>query len=206
MQADSGRRNMLQADKRMTGSTTTMMSMLRALLIVLVIAAATGASGPVHAQGVTGAQRRGHAFVSNGAKLKRLGGTRGMLHLGFGMEWLRAAGLDLGFEAGPRFEDYDFTRLDDIMLSVDIGYHPRSTSSPKKVDPFLDGGFALGWEPVSDGQQTSFLSLGGGMTYWWKPQRGIRFELRDAVTLNQPQTGYHHLGFRVGYTWLMGQQ
>jgi hypothetical protein len=184
------------------------MSMLRAFSVVLMIAAATAASGPVYAQtsGATGAQRRGHVFVSNGAKLKRLGGTRSILHFGFGMEWLGARGLGLGFEAGPRFEDHDFTRLDDIMLSVDVSYHPRSRSSPMKVDPFLDGGFSLGWEPVSDGQQTSFFSLGGGATYWWNPRRGIRFELRDAVTLDAPQTGYHYLGFRVGYTWLMGQK
>jgi hypothetical protein len=189
----------------MASSATTRMSMLRTLSVILFMAGATVGSEPVHAQDVD-TQRRGHVFVSNGAKLKRLGGDRSMLHFGFGMEWLRAAGLGLGFEAGPRFEDYDFTRLDDIMLSLDVSYHPRSTSSPKKVDPFLDGGFSLGWEPVPDGQQTSFLNLGGGMTYWWKPRRGIRFELRDAVTLNQPQTGYHHLGFRVGYAWQMGQQ
>ena len=189
----------------MASSATTSMSMLRTLSVILFMAGATVGSEPVHAQDVD-TQRRGHVFVSNGAKLKRFGGDRSMLHFGFGMEWLRASGLGLGFEAGPRFEDYDFTRLDDIMLSLDVSYHPRSTSSPKKVDPFLDGGFSLGWEPVPDGQQTSFFSLGGGMTYWWKPRRGIRFELRDAVTLNQPQTGYHHLGFRVGYAWQMGRQ
>ena len=54
--------------------------------------------------------------------------------------------------------------------------------------------------------QTSFLSLGGGVTYWVDDRRGIRFDLRDAVTLNAPQTGYHYLRFGVGYTWLMGHQ
>ena len=49
-------------------------------------------------------------------------------------------------------------------------------------------------------------SLGGGVTYWMNSQRGIRFELRDAVTLGKPQTGYHYLGVRVGYTWMLGRQ
>lgn len=179
-----------------------------ALSGVLLMVAAAATFEPVHAQtsAADGAQLRGHVFVSNGAKLKRIGGTRSMLHPGVGMEWLRARGLGLGFEAGPRFEDHDFTRLDDIMLSVDVSYHPRVRSSSMEVDPFLDGGFSLGWEPVSDGQHTSFFSLGGGVTYWWNPRQGIRFELRDAVTLNEPQTGYHFLGFRVGYTWRIGQQ
>jgi hypothetical protein len=127
-----------------------------------------------------------------------------MLHFGFGMEWLHPRGLGLGFEAGPRFEDHDFMRFDDILLSVDANYHPRSRSNPKKVDPFLDGGFSLGLEPLpGEVQQISFVSLGGGVTYWLNAQRGIRLELRDAVTLDEPQTGYHYLGFRVGYTWLM---
>lgn len=181
--------------------------MLRVLSVVLIMAAATATSEPAFAQisPANGAQRRAHIVVSNGAKLKRLGGARSMLHFGFGMEWLHPRGVGLGFEAGPRFEDYDFGRFDDIMLSVDVSYHPRSRSNPKKVDPFLDGGFSLGVEPVSDGQQTSFFSLGGGVTYWLNGRRGIRLELRDAVTLDEPQTGYHYLSFRAGYTWLMGQ-
>ena len=181
--------------------------MLPVLSVVLIIAAAT-TSAPAYAQNSdpNGTQRSAHVFASNGAKLKRLGGARSMLHFGFGMEWFDPRGLGLGFEVGPRFEDYHFTRLDDIMLSVDASYHLRSRSNPRKVDPFVDGGFSLGWEPVPDGQQTSFLSLGGGVTYWLDDQRGILFELRDAVTLNEPQTGYHYLGFRVGYTWLIGQK
>ena len=86
------------------------------------MATVTAATKPVLAQTPTanGVPRRGHVFVSNGAKLTRLVGARSVLHFGFGMEWLRARGLGLGFEAGPRFEDPDFTRFDDIMLSVDI--------------------------------------------------------------------------------------
>ena len=179
---------------------------LRALAVALVMTAATVEPVYGQASGADGVERRGRLFVSNGAKLKRLGGTRSMLHVGVGMEWLRARGLGLGFEAGPRFEDYDFMRLDDIMLSADVGYHPRSRSNPVRVDPFVGGGFSLGWEPVPDGQHTSFLSLGGGVSYWWSPRRGIQFELRDAVTLDRPQTGYHHVGFRVGYAWRTGQQ
>ncbi|MEE8147124.1 MAG: hypothetical protein V3T24_05940 [Longimicrobiales bacterium] len=128
-----------------------------------------------------------------------------MLHFGFGMEWRHPRGLGLGIEAGPRFEDYNFTRLDDLMLSVDVSYQLRSRSNANKVVPFLGGGYSLGWEPVPDGQQTSFFHVGGGVTYWLTAQRGIRFELRDAVTLDARQTGYHYLGFRVGYTWLMGR-
>jgi hypothetical protein len=170
-----------------------------------VLIMATAAARPALAQtpGANGALRRGHVFVSNGAKLKRLGGSRSVLHFGFGVEWLRAGGLGLGFEAGPRFEDHDFTRFDDIMLSVDVTYHPRSGSMT--LDPFVDGGFSFGWEPVPDGQHTPFLSVGGGVTYWWKPTGGILFEVRDAVTLSESQTGYHYLGVRVGYTWRMGQ-
>jgi hypothetical protein len=182
-------------------------SKFRVLSVVLILAAATATYEPAYAQasGANGAQRYAHVFVSNGAKLKRLGGARSILHFGFGIGWRHQRGLELGIEAGPRFEDYKFTRLDDLMLSVDVSYHVRSMSNAKKVVPFLVGGFSLGWEPVPDGQQTSFFSLGGGVTYWLNGQRGIRFELRDAVTLDEPQTGYHYLGFRVGYTWLMGR-
>jgi hypothetical protein len=183
------------------------MSVPQHLAVVLIVAVVMTASEPVvYAQtpGASGAQRRGQIFVSNGAKLKRAGGTRSMLHFGFGMEWLLPSGLGLGFEAGPRFEDHDFMRLDDIMLSADVSYHPRAKARAMRLDPFLNGGFSLGVEPVSDGQQTPFLSVGAGVTYWWSARRGIRLELRDAVTLGKPQTGYHHLGFRVGYEWLIG--
>ena len=60
-------------------------------------------------------------------------------------------------EAGPRFEDYKFTRFDDLMLSVDARYHVGSRPNENKVVPFLAGGFSLGWEPVPDGQQTPFF-------------------------------------------------
>ena len=157
------------------------------------------------ATNASGVQRSAYVFVSNGATVKRLGGSRSVLHPGFGAEWRHPRGLGLGFEAGPRFEDYNFTRLDDLMLSVDVSYHVSSSAGARKTVPFLIGGYSLGWEPVSDGQQTSFFQLGGGATYRLSDQRGLRFELRDTVTLGTPQTGYHYVGFRVGYSWLMGR-
>jgi hypothetical protein len=48
--------------------------------------------------------------------------------------------------------------------------------------------------------------VGGGVTYWLNAQRGILFEVRDAVTLDEPLTGYHDVGVRVGYTWLMARK
>ena len=90
-------------------------------------------------------------------------------------------------------------------------YHPGISKPAGIVDdavqvaiPFLGGGYSLGVEPVSDGSQTSLISLAGGVTYWLNDHRGILLEIRDAVTLGQPQTGYHHLGVRLGYMWQLG--
>ena len=111
----------------------TRMSMLRVLSVILIIVASTAPAEPAYGQtsDANGVQRYAHVFVSNGAKLRRLGGARSVLHFGFGMEWLHPRGLGLGFEAGPRFEDHDFMRFDDILLSVDAHYHPRSRSNPR---------------------------------------------------------------------------
>ena len=68
----------------------------------------------------TGTQRYAQVFVSNGAKLKRLGDARSMLHFGFGMEWRHPRGLGVWIKAGPWFEDHKFPRLDDLMLSVNV--------------------------------------------------------------------------------------
>lgn len=145
--------------------------------------------------------RHAQLFVSNGAKIRRLGGNRGMLHFGFGLEWRLPSRFGISIEAGPRFEDYEFGRFDDVMISVDGSYRFRSAS---KFTPVVGGGYALGWEPVPDGVNTSFVSVGGGATYGLDARREIRFELRDAITVNKPQTGYHYLGFRIGYSWRMG--
>ena len=171
-----------------------------------IVAAVTATSEFAYAQaaGESGTRRAAHLFVSNGVKLQRLGGARSVLHVGVGMDWRHQTGLGVGVEAGPRFEDHALTRLDDVMLDVNVSYHARSGSSAGTVVPFVVGGVSLGWEPVPDGQQTSFFSVGGGVTYWLSGGRGLRFEVRDAVTLDRPHTGYHYLGVRVGYTWLMG--
>jgi|TARA_B100001971_G_scaffold211123_1_gene238214 hypothetical protein len=190
------------------GSIVIKWSIVQMLSPVLVSVAAIATPEPAYAQtsGATGVLRYGHVFVSNGAKLRRLGGTRSMLYPGLGFEWRYPRGLGLGFEAGPRFEDHALTRLDDLMVSVDVSYHGRSSPTANAVVPFLGGGLSVGWEPVPDGQQTYFVNAAGGVTYWLDRRRGLRFELRDAVTIDRPQNGYHHLGFRVGYTWLMGRQ
>ena len=114
-------------------------SKFRALSVLPILAAATVMSESVDAQtaDASGTQRYAHVFVSNGAKLKRLGGARSMLHFGFGMEWRHPRGLGVGIEAGPRFEDHKFTHLDDLMLSVDVSYHGRSRSNPSRVVSFL---------------------------------------------------------------------
>ena len=146
--------------------------------------------------------RHAQVFVSNGAKIRRLGGNRGMLHFGYGLEWRLPRRLALSVEAGPRFEDYKFSRLDDVFISFDGGYGFRRAT---KLTPFVGGGYALALEPVPDGVQASFLNVSGGLIYGLNDGRELRFELRDAITINEPDTGYHYLGFRVGYSWRPGR-
>lgn len=173
----------------------------------MVIVAAATYSGEAAAQSADArVLRTAQVFVSNGAKVRRIGGQRSVLHFGFGLDWLRPNGLGLGLEIGPRFEDHDFSRLDDLMFSIDARYERRSHTAPRKVAPFLAGGLAFTFEPVPDGVEATFVSVAGGINYWMLANHGIRLELRDAMTLAEPDTGYHHVGFRVGYTWRIGQR
>lgn len=152
-----------------------------------------------------GTQRTTSVFLSNGAKVDRIGGSRSVLHPGFGMEWLRPSRLGVGFDVGPRFEDHDPTRLDDVMVAAEVSYRIRPTGGQRTLEPFVSGGFAFGFEPVFDGVQTTFVTFGGGLTYWMRARSGLRFDVRDAVTLAKPDTGYHYLGLRVSYVWRVGR-
>lgn len=151
-----------------------------------------------------GTQRAVSVFLSNGAKVGRIGGSRSVLHPGFGMAWQRPNRLGVGFDVGPRFEDHDPTRLDDVMVAVEASYQLRQETGRRALVPFVSGGFALGLEPVFDGVQTTFVTVGGGLTYWIGANRGLRVDVRDAVTLDKPDTGYHYVGFRVAYVWRAG--
>ncbi len=73
------------------------------------------------------------------------------------------------------------------LLSIGPSYHFDNRENPRRVVPFVTGGYGLAFREGS----LSLYQMGGGVTWWPKARVGLRFEYRyfdntrDEFQMNQ---------------------
>lgn len=142
-------------------------------------------------QSTTDRQAYGYVFFAPGVVS---GSSNTFLNFGGGGEGLIKGGLSLGGEISG------FTPAQAVdqgigILSADAGYHFLKASKSGKVVPFVNGGYSLFFRSGA----ASGVNFGGGVNYWFKERVGVRFEVRDHIIVEYPDT--HYVGFRVGLTF-----
>jgi hypothetical protein len=81
------------------------------------------------------------------------------------------------------------------MLSVNPAYHFLNISKRGKLVPFVTGGYSLGFRSGAG----HFFNYGGGVTYWFSKNAGLRLELRDHRYIQYVE--YSFVTFRVGVSF-----
>jgi hypothetical protein len=84
-------------------------------------------------------------------------------------------GFDVeGFGSNGRFEDFG-----GFMFSTNGSYHFKNVTSSGKLVPFGTAGFSAVAVCSDECGGTAGLNFGGGLNYWFRPNRGLRLEIRD---------------------------
>ena len=112
---------------------------------------------------------------------------------GIGYERLLYKGLGLGGEFGG-YVGPDAR----AVLSANGSYHFRQSASQKLVPFGTAGVSALAACGDACGASGAF-NFGGGINYWFRPQRGLRLEFRDYVFIDYDTV--HKLEVRVGFAF-----
>jgi len=148
------------------------------LLLPSVALAQQAGKGQWYAFGAAGAQ--------TGAAGAQVGG-------GIGYERLLYKGLGLGVEFGG-FGGPDAR----AVVSANGSYHFRQSASQKLV-PFGTAGVS-GFAGCGDGcGAAGAFNFGGGINYWFRPNRGLRVEGRDYVLADY--SGGHKWEMRIGFAF-----
>lgn len=166
------------------------LSLVRAFVLVVIILGFSWQS--VQAQTPDGGRTMFRAV--GGLGFITADGTDGIFNVGFGGEALvykgLAVGADVGYlgpleSAGEGFGN----------LNVNGSYHFFNGQSTQKWTPFVTGGYTLFFR---DGTANLF-NIGGGVTYWINPSKGLRFEVRDQIWSDDG--AYHYVSFNVGFVF-----
>lgn len=139
---------------------------MAACLISFSLLAAAQSVPAYHAVGALGFGVNGRSDLQNqgfGKIMSFSGAGEGYLYKGLAM------GGD-GQLVWPRDNSDSYFGL----LSLGPSYHFDDRLNPRKIVPFVTGGYGLAFR---DGA-TSLYQLGGGVTYWPAPRVGLRFEYR----------------------------
>jgi len=141
------------------------------------------------------AQTHGYAFVapgvvSYGSNLETPAnkGTSGLIHLGFGGEYVFKDTIGAGAEIG-------FLGRTDLgalgAASINGYYHFKRNGS---WAPFVTAGYSNFFELF---HSDSLANIGGGVNYWYKDHLGIKLEVRDHFSSGVNSANY--LEFRFGF-------
>src|SRR5690349_12976119 len=164
---------------------------MRSLIFAaLLLAAVPGLVAAQTASSQANDDRRalGYVFVGPGATS---GSSTTWLNFGGGGAGFVKGGLSVGAEIGGFTPAQSFNEGFGI-LSANAGYHFLKASQSGKIVPFASGGYSLFFRSGA----ASGINFGGGVDYWFKERVGLRFEVRDHVIVEYPDT--HYAGFRVG--------
>jgi hypothetical protein len=118
---------------------------------------------------------------------------------GIGGERLLFKGLAIGFDVqgfGTRRyrENYG-----GVVLTTNGSYHFKNITSSGKVVPFGTAGLSS-IALCGDGcGGTGGFNVGGGVNYWFKPNRGLRLEVRDHVLVEYGPM--HKWETRIGFSF-----
>jgi hypothetical protein len=91
-----------------------------------------------------------------------------------GGEWVFGKGFGVGGEIGAVAGHESFG-----MFSANGYYHLAAASHQRKFDPFVTGGYTLGFS-IFGGTGSAF-NAGGGINFWLWRRLGLRAEFRDVV-------------------------
>jgi len=136
----------------------------------------------------------GYVFAAPGVVANNGGGGTPTLHFGGGGERLIKGGFGVGGEIGGLAPVEAFSDGFGVF-SAGANYHFLNASKSGKVVPFVNGGYTMFFRnAVANGGH-----FGGGVNYWFKERIGLRFEVRDHIVAEIPDT--HFIGFRFGLTF-----
>jgi hypothetical protein len=147
----------------------------------------------------------GYLFVAPGIRTHEEAATA-IVHAGGGGEVFVRRGFSVGAEFGylrPWSESYE----DLGMVSMSAFYHSKGTS---RWAPFVFAGvsFALrdrtlglhrGFDLENSAETLTLLNYGVGNTFWLKPRKGLRVEIRDHHYT--AETDRHYLELRIGFAF-----
>ena len=110
----------------------------------------------------------------------KVGGTEGGVGIGFEKRFYKglAAGADFqGFFGGENNMAYG-----GFTFTTNGSYHFRYATSSGKLVPFATGGFSV-VKACASGclDALAGVNVGGGINYWYKPNRAFRVEFRDNI-------------------------
>jgi hypothetical protein len=115
------------------------------------------------------------------------------------------AGVGIGYErlffkglgAGAEFEAFGF-KDSGYIGSANVSYHFRNLGAGK-VAPFGTIGVSLAGLCESSCEGLGGYNFGGGINYWFKPNRGLRVEFRDHMLKYDEDT--HKWEVRLGFAF-----
>lgn len=141
----------------------------------------------------SGGEKRAQGFVFFGPGATS-GSSSTFVNFGGGGEGFLKGGLSVSGEIAGYTPAKSFDEGFGI-LSGDAGYHFLKASQSGKLVPFVSGGYSLFFRS----ETANGINFGGGVNYWLKDHIGLRFEIRDHLVVESPDT--HFIGFRFGMTF-----
>ncbi len=115
---------------------------------------------------------QGYLFAGFGA----INTNTSVAHFGAGGEVNLYKGLGFGVEVGY-LAPTQYWGGGIGILSVD-GQYTFNTGSPRRLKPFLTGGYTLAFRSG----HANAMNIGGGVHYWFARHGGLRLEFRDHVS------------------------
>lgn len=144
--------------------------MMKRLVMCVFAVALLGSISPLPAQ----QDYSGHAYAMFGAGSGSAGGSFGdFLSAGGGGEafaWKQLAGGADVYYFWPHVSPANGIGL----LSVGAAWHFVNRAQPRKVVPFVNGGYGLAFRNGT----ANLWYAGGGVTWWFASHAGLRVELR----------------------------
>ena len=140
---------------------------------------------------------QGYVFGSLG-KVYGYSDTRLGAGIGFERLFDPGVGVGLDFQGFGALTEYSST-YGGIVFTANGSYHLRNVVSSGKLVPF--GTFGYSGLAVCDSScgGISGFNFGGGINYWFKPNRGLRVEFRDHVYTEY--TSQQNWEFRTGFSF-----
>ena len=131
----------------------------------------------------------GHGYAMFGSGTA---GGQGLMSIGVGGEGFLVKGFAFGSELGYLFPRNFSQGVG--LLSLDPAYHFRRSRKHKLV-PFVTAGYSLAFRQGA----FNLVNYGGGVTYWFGRNLGLRLEIRDLRDTSE--FAYHSTSIRLALSF-----